>query len=118
MRSAMSNEFYEAFVDTGVEGSIEVTLSGTPGDVTVITLPDSSKGFKLFPRTNAIRFSVNATPAAVATSATTPIAASAFAIGGIAKENLWEIRLLPPGTSRTLNLRSITASVVIDIEVF
>ena len=96
----------ESYVDTGVEKSIEITLSGTPGTVTTITLPDTAKGFKLYPRTNHIRFSVNNTsPAAVATSSSGTIAASAFAAGGIAKNDAWETRLLPTGASRTLSLR-------------
>lgn len=109
----------ESYVDTGNEKSIEITLSGTPGEITVVTLPDTAKGFKLYPRTNGVRFSVNNTsPAAVATSSTTPIAASALAVGGIAKPDMWETRLLPNGTARTLSLRSATASVVVDLEVY
>jgi hypothetical protein len=109
----------ESYVDTANESSLEVTLSGTPGTVTTITLPNTAKGFKLYPRTNHIRFSVNNTStAAVGTSSSTTVAASVFAVGGIAKNDMWETRLLPNGASRTLSLRSTTASVVVDVEVF
>ena len=108
----------ESYIDTGNELSIEITLS-TAGTVTTVTLPDSAKGFKLYPRTNNVRFSVNNTAAAaVGTSSATSIAASALTVGGIAKENAWETRLLPPGTSRTLTIRSVTSSVVCDLETF
>ena len=110
---------FESYVDTGAEQSIEITLSGTPGTVTTVTLPAAAKGFKLYPRTNHVRFSVdNTSLAAVATSSAATIAASAFAVGGIAKGDMWETRLLPSATTRTLSLRSTTASVVVDLEVF
>ena len=121
----------ESYADTGAERSIEVTLSGTPGTLTTITLPADVKGFRLYPRTNHVRFAVyhlNATRtlAAVATDSTGTVAASAFAIGGIAKNDIWETRLLPSvnkypngaSVERVLTLRSITASVVIDVEIF
>ena len=111
----------ESYIDTGAEKSVEITLSATPGTVTNITVPDTAKGFKLYPRTDHIRFSVNNTsPAAVATVATNDqtVVAADFAVGGIAKGNLWETRLLPNGASRTISLRSATASVVVDLEVF
>lgn len=111
----------ESLVDTGNEKSLEITLSATPGTITNITLPDAAKGFRLFPRTNHIRFSVNNTsPAAVGTVAANDqtVVAADFAVGGIAKADLWETRLLPHGKNRTLSLRSITGSVVVDCEVF
>ena len=103
---------------TGVLKSIEITLSGTPGTVTTVTIPDTAQGIRLYPRTHHIRFAIGEDPAAVATSSSTTIAASAFAIGGVAKADAWEVRLLATGTSRTVRLRSITASVVVDMEVF
>lgn len=129
--SAIYDVVKESYADTGAERSIEVTLSGTPGTLTTITLPSDVKGFRLYPRTNSVRFAVyhlnNArTLAAVATDSTGTVASTAFAIGGIAKNDLWETRLLPSvqkypnGTAinRVLTLRSITASVVIDVEIF
>ncbi len=109
---------FESHVDTGNEKSIEVTMS-TAGTVTTITLPDTARGFKLYPRTSHIRFAVgNTAIAAVATSSATTIASTAFAVGGIAKPDAWEVRLLPSGATRTLSIRSITSSVVVDVEVF
>lgn len=109
---------WESYEDTGYEQSIEITLSGTPGTVTTVTVPNDAKGFRLYPRSNAVRFAVGSTVAAVATSSSTTIAATAFAVGGIAKANIWETRLLPSGSSRTVTINSPSASVVIDMEIF
>ena len=116
----------QSFSDTLNEKSIEVTLSATPGNLTTVTLPDNAKGFKLFPRTNHVRFAVYydgtvRTLAAVATDSDGTVAAADLAIGGIAKNDMWEVRLLPGdsiNTDRILTLRSTTASVVVDLEVF
>jgi hypothetical protein len=102
----------------GQLGSIEITLSGTPGTVTTFTFPDTAQGFNLYPRSNPARFAIGEDPAAVATSSSTSIAAAALAVGGIAKADQWTTRLIAAGTSRTLRLRSLTASLVIDLEVF
>jgi len=116
---ALEDRQKESYVDTGVETSCEVTTSATPNLVTTITLPASTKGFKLFPRSNAIRFAVNRDTVTVATStATSIVAASVFTAGGIAKADMWEVRLLPSVATRTLRLSSATASVVVDVELF
>jgi hypothetical protein len=99
-------------------GSLEATLSATPSTVTTITLPDTAQGFRLYPRINAIRFAINENPAAVGASTNTTIAASAFGVGGIAKKDQWEVRLLETGASRTLRLSSLVASTIVDVEVF
>jgi hypothetical protein len=103
---------------TGALLSIEITLSGTAGTVTTVTIPDTARGVRLYPRSDAIRFAIGEDPAAVATSSATTIAATALAVGGIAKADQWEVRLLEAGTERTVRLRSATASVVVDLEVF
>lgn len=116
----------ERDVDTGAERSAEITTNATPGTLTTITLPDAAKGFRLYPRGAHVRFAVYPadvarTLAAVAASSATTFAAASFAIGGIAKQDTFETRLLPPfdgQNSRILTLRSITASVVVDVEVF
>lgn len=124
--TSLDNAIGESFVDTGVEASIVCTLSATPGNLTTITLPNTAKGFRVYATTNHIRFAVYQsdavrTLAAVATNSNGTVAATDFAIGGIAKNDAWETRLLPAaiaGKSRVLTLRSITASVVVDVEVF
>jgi hypothetical protein len=98
--------------------SIEISLSATPGTVTTVTLPDDIIGFRLYPRSNDCRFALGEDPAAVATSSATSIPASGLAVGGIAKADAWETRLIERGQSRTLRLRSATASLVVDLEVF
>lgn len=117
----------ESYSDTGSEASIEITLSGTPGNLTTVTLPTTAKGFRLYPRTNHVRFAVYnsdsaRTLAAVATDSDGTVAAADLAIGGIAKNDQWETRLLPAepqgSVGRVLTLRSTTASVVVDLETF
>lgn len=116
----------ESLVDTGSESSIEITLSSTAGNLTIVTLPTTAKGFKLYPRSSSIRFAVYQsdaarTLAAVATATGSTVAIGAFAIGAIAKNDVWEVRLLPPvllGKDRTLSLRSTAGSVVVDLETF
>jgi hypothetical protein len=103
---------------TGALSSIAITLSATPGTVTSVTIPDTARGVRLNPRSDAIRFAIGEDPAAVATSSATTITATALAVGGIAKADQWEVRLLEAGTDRTVRLRSATASVVVDLEVF
>lgn len=98
--------------------SIEIALSGTPGTVTTVTIPDTAQGVRLYPRSNAVRFAIGEDPAAVGASSATTIAAAAFGVGGVAKADMWETRLLAAGTSRTVRLRSAIASVIIDMEVF
>ena len=98
--------------------SIEITLSATPGTVTTVTIPDSARGFNLYPRSGAARFAINENPAAVGASSSTTIAANALTVGGIAKSNEWVTRLIDSGTSRTIRLRSLVASLVLDLEVF
>lgn len=109
---------FDADAVSGELSSLEVTLSGTPGTVTTITLPNTARGIRLFPRSNHIRFAIGESPAAVGASSSQTVAAAAFGAGGIAKADLWEVRLLEAGASRTLRLRSTTASVVVDIECF
>lgn len=124
--ASSSGRVDESYVDTGTERSIEATLDSTPGTLTTIDVPDDSKGFKLYPRTNHIRFAVYyansvRTLAAVATDTDNTIADTDLAIGGIAKPDIWETRLLPPKTpetTRILTLRSTTADVVVDVEFF
>ena len=98
--------------------SIEITLSATPGTVTTVTLPDTARGFTLYPRANPARFAIGEDPAAVAASSSTTIAAASLAVGGIAKADEWTTRLIAAGTGRTLRLRSLTASLILDLEVF
>lgn len=116
---------HESYDDTLNVRSIELTLSGTPGVISTITVPSGAKGFRLYPRSNHIRFMVNAGGstnqiAAVAASSALIITSTDAARGGIAKNDAWETRLLPAidNRPRYLYLRSTTASVVVDIEFF
>jgi hypothetical protein len=108
---------FAADAATGGLKSLTVTLSGTPGTVTTITLPDSAQGFRLYP-SHDTRFAVGEAPATAATSAAATIAAAAFAVGATAKANLWEERSIAAGASRTLRLKSATASAVVEVEVY
>ena len=97
--------------------SIQVTLSGTPGTITTMSVPDSAVGFRLYPGA-AVRFAINENPAAIATSSDATIATSALAVGGIARASEWAVRLLPPGATRTLRLYGAAGSEVVDVEFF
>jgi len=116
----------ESYVDTGKVTSIEITLSAAAGTVSTVTIPSWAKGFRLYPRTNHIRFSVREVSdtvdvvlSTVTTSSILIITSTDPARGGIAKANLWETRLLPfDGTTRTIHFMSATASVVLDLEFF
>lgn len=115
---------YESYEDTGAEKSAQITLSGTPGTIFNVTVPAWAKGFKFYPRAKDVRFAVSGTGhsrtlAAVAALNSTPSAVDgAFAVGGIAKADQWEKRLLPSWSGRVLQLMSADASVVIDLEIF
>lgn len=121
----------ESYVDSDRVQSMSVTLSGSAGTVTSITLPRWAKGFRLKPATNAGRFSVGRTPAAQAAKTATTLATSDFAEGAAMEADVWEARLLPSvarkadGTvdpssaaGRVLKLRSTTASLVVQVELF
>jgi hypothetical protein len=103
---------------TGKLFSLSATLSDTPGTVTTITLPDSARGIRLNPTSDDIQFAVGEDPDVLATSSDTTIAVDTFGVGGIAKGDAWEVRLIEDGTARTLHLASATASVVVTVETF
>lgn len=77
--------------------------------VTSISVPDTSIGFRLYPVTTDVRFAVGEDPAAEGSGA--------LAVGGIAKADQWEQRLLETGTSRTLRIRG-TNTATCRVEVF
>lgn len=117
-KGSLADRQLESYVDTGSSKSITLTLSGTPNTATSITVADTYKGIKLYPRSADIAFRVNGTVATLATSSATSITDATLSAGSIAKASQWEIRLLPSGTSRTLTILSATASAVVDLELF
>ena len=122
---SLSGREFESYEDAGTcVTSVEVTL-GSAGIVSTATVPSCAKGFRIYPRTNHVRFSVqigNSSnfPEAVGTvSSGAEVTSSSLKVGGIAKNDLWETRLLPyDGRQRYLYLRSTTSSVVVDLEFF
>lgn len=115
----------ESYVDTGKEESVEVTLSATAGLVSTVTVPSWAKGFRLYPRSNHIRFSVQigtterAVEAVGTATAGAAVSTTTVNVGGIAKNDVWETRLLPADNRpRYIYLRSTTTSVVVDLEFF
>lgn len=114
----VSIESFEADARTAELISAEVTLSDTPGTVTAIALPEWVRGVRLYPRSNAVRFAIDEDPDAVGTSSATSIAANALTVGGIAKADAWEVRVIADGDDRELRMRSTAASVVVDVELF
>jgi hypothetical protein len=113
----MGEVYLKADLRTGASKSVEVTLSGTPGEVTSLAVLEGAEGVKIYPASD-VRFALNGDPAAKASSSDASIAASALAAGAIAKAGQWETRLLQPGTGRTLRMASATASVVVEVEFF
>lgn len=101
----------------GTLASIQVTLSGTPGTITTVEIPNWAKGMRLYPAT-AVRFGISEDPAAIATSSSTDIAASSLAVGGIARASEWATRKLADGNGRELHLRGAAGSEVVDVEFF
>lgn len=127
---ASTNDFQsmqiESYYDLGNSYSITATLSGTPGTVTSIAVPSEAKGVKIYPRGNSVYFTTQSGAlAATATSSATTIAVAALSAGSIAKAEQWETRLFKGQSkadrsdgSRTLQIASATASVVVDVEFF
>ncbi|MBU0650325.1 hypothetical protein KKC59_00285 [bacterium] len=107
-----------AYKDTGFNRAIKITLSSTPGEVTVINLPNEAKGFKLIPAGEDVLFSVDEAVDDLAVSSNLIINEGDFSIGGIAKSNLTEVRLLPFKADRKIYLKSAVADVVLELEVF
>jgi len=109
--------------DTRRVDSAEITIV-TAGTIVSIAIPDNVIGFKLFPRTNTVRFDVNNTSvSAVAALAVTGGTAqidisTSFSRGGIAKNDQWETRLLERKPDKVLSMRCATASTVVDVEFF
>ena len=117
--SVGQNDLTSALNDTGNSFRRPIILSGTPGTITTVAIPDSAKGFKLYPQSNDVSFAVNQTlVAAPANDSDTTILSTDWVVGAFAKGNTCETRLLPPSTSRTLQILSATASVVVELEVF
>ncbi len=126
----LSGRVFQSYDDTGKVQSLELTLSGTAGLASTVTIPSWANGFRLYPRSNSIRFYVDTSTVsaiqAVGVVATGAAASTnSFTNGDIAKNDLWETRLLPCSggsgsgcTQRYLYLNSTTVSVVIDVTVF
>lgn len=99
--------------------SIKVTLSGTAGTVTSVTVPDSARGVRMYPD-KQVRFAVDENPAAEATSSSTTVTSAALATGGYAAAAEWEARLLEEynGAARTVRLMGAIGSEVVLVEFF
>lgn len=116
--SDLQSRQYASYQDTGFESSLTIVLASS-NTVATVTLPDDAKGFKLYPRSTSIRFSVNQSTVTVSsTSYNTSFASSDLGAGGIAKNDQWETRLLPYGKGRQLMLRPDSSSVTVDLEAF
>lgn len=120
---------FESYADTGNELSVEVTLSSA-NVVSTVTVPSNAKGFRIYSRSNNSRFAVQLGDTERSAEAVGSVDGSVapadldvaevdLGVGGIAKADAWETRLLPAnGNDRTIYLRSTTANVVIDLEFF
>lgn len=109
---------FESYQDTGHQKSITLTLSGTPGEITAVTLPNDAAGIKVYPPSNDVVFAVDQTPVPEESSSSAAIAPSDFGVGGYAIGGLIETRLLHSGKNRVLNLLSQSASTIVKVETF
>jgi hypothetical protein len=91
---------------------------GTAGTVANIPLPAGSRGFRIKPTGNNLRFCVNETPEALGTSSTDPMPVGAWNRGAWADKDVWEVRLVDSEVANELQLVSETATLVVDLEVF
>ena len=96
-----------AFDLDGTEQSGVWTLSATPGTVASITVPDTARIVTLRPSAD-IRARFGADPAAAG--------ADAFAAGSPVAANERRAFILMSGTSRTIRVRSTTASATVTVE--
>ncbi|MCG3177000.1 MAG: hypothetical protein MOGMAGMI_01964 [Candidatus Omnitrophica bacterium] len=124
----VSARVHESYVDCGREKNILITKGGA-GSICTVTLPDWAKGFRIFPSAEII-FHVSKNdagaddPAAQATSNAAAIDEGDMSIGGIAKADQWETRLLPTthegyrASERFLKLYGAAGSETIDLEIF
>lgn len=92
----------------GSEQSGVWTLSGTPGTITTISIPDTARIVTLLPSA-LIRVSYGKNPAAVG--------AGAFADGSPVEAGTRRSFILPTGTGRDIRLRSTVASPTVTVEV-
>lgn len=131
-KGSLGGRQFESYEDTG--GSRHATLTVSSTTISTVTFQTSAKGFKLYPRTNPIVFAVgiynpsggNNEDVVISTGVTLAAGswtvASNFAVGGIAKPDLWEIRLLPGDEQRTrrmyLKAPAGSADVTVDMESF
>jgi hypothetical protein len=110
----------------GIVGSMQsllLTLSGSATTVSKVAIPNTAQGVRLFPRTYPVQFGFGAdtiVQQATATFSGTTIATGSLGVGGIAKNDQWEVRLIAPGTSRTLNLIPSGSNIsgLVDVEFF
>jgi hypothetical protein len=92
----------------GSEQSGVWTLSGTPGTITTISIPDAARIVTLLPSA-LIRVSYGKNPAAVGSGA--------FADGSPVEAGTRRSFILPAGTGRDIRLRSTVASPTVTVEV-
>jgi hypothetical protein len=93
---------------TGAEQSGVWTLSGTPGNITTISIPDGVRIVTLLPSA-LVRVSYGKNPAAVGSGA--------FADGSPVEAGTRRSFILPTGTGRDIRLRSTVASPTVTVEV-
>lgn len=95
--------------------NISLTL-GSVNTVTVVDIPDWANGFRLYPSGN-LRFAVDQTPT-TATSSNTSVGVNDLGVGGFARGNTWEVRVLALPPSRTLHILALAGGETVDLEFF
>lgn len=114
---------HESYIDTGTEKFITQTM-GNANVESRITLPDDAKGFRLFPVSTAIYFSVSTSTVRTSTNSNptsgTTVASSSFATANVALADQYETRLLPSrkDNDRVLSLVGTSNAQVVRVETF
>lgn len=84
------------------------TLSGTPGVVTTITLPDAARIVTVIAPSADVIVRLNADPAAAGSGA--------FAAGAVVPSGTTRAFIVAPGAGRTFRVRSATGSATLTVE--
>ena len=120
--NALRDREYESYVDVGiVDKFLKIVTSVNAGSVTSITVPDTAKGFRIYPSGADIQFAINGSPVSIGSEIGQTIPAGSLLTGQIAKADQWETRLLNgfgDTGSRIVTVKADTVSSVFWFEVF
>lgn len=102
--------------DAGKNTANDVVLKSISASITgattkTVDIPDVARGFKIYPTDNDVQFAIGEDPAVGTSFDSDP------GVGGVAKADQWEVRLLVPGTDRDIRIKT-TATTDVVLEFF